>query len=221
MVQIVLIRPGSTDYDEQGRIQGTLDIPLNAEGNAQVQQIGAELEQFKIAVVYTAPNQAAWQTGSAVAQALGAKVKKIDNLQNIDHGLWQGMEIEEIRRKHPKVFRQWQEQPEIICPPEGEMICDARERVKTALAKLLRKQKPGTLGLVVPEPLHLLVRSCLTETPLGDLSKLGESCGRWELLEVADGGMCYRGAEMKGAKLNGAKLNGEKHRPEAALCRLD
>lgn len=27
MVQIVLIRPGSTDYDEQGRIQGTLDIP--------------------------------------------------------------------------------------------------------------------------------------------------------------------------------------------------
>ena len=27
MVQIVLIRPGSTDYDQQGRIQGTLDVP--------------------------------------------------------------------------------------------------------------------------------------------------------------------------------------------------
>ena len=37
MVQIVLIRPGSTDYDEQGRIQGTLDIPLNDQGADEVQ----------------------------------------------------------------------------------------------------------------------------------------------------------------------------------------
>ncbi len=200
MVQIVLIRPGSTDYDEQGRIQGTLDIPLNAEGSAKVQQIGAELQQFQISVIYTAPNQAAWQTGSAVAQALGAKVKKIDHLQNLDHGLWQGMEIDEIRRKHPKVFRQWQEQPEIICPPEGEMLCDAQQRVKTALTKLLRKHKPGTLGLVVPEPLNLLVRSFLTETPIGDLWKLGERCGCWELLQVSAPGLCYRGAQVNTEK---------------------
>ena len=32
MLQIVLIRPGTTDFDEQGRIQGTLDIPLNERG---------------------------------------------------------------------------------------------------------------------------------------------------------------------------------------------
>ena len=33
MVRIVLIRPGSTDFDEQGRITGTLDIPLNEPQN--------------------------------------------------------------------------------------------------------------------------------------------------------------------------------------------
>ena len=32
MLQIVLIRPGSTDYDVQQRIQGSLDIPLNEQG---------------------------------------------------------------------------------------------------------------------------------------------------------------------------------------------
>ena len=206
MVQIVLIRPGSTDYDEQGRIQGTLDIPLNAEGSAKVQQIGEELRQFDISVVYTAPNQAAWQTGSAVAQTLGAKVKKIDNLQNLDHGLWQGMEIDEIRRKHPKVFRQWQEQPEIICPPEGEMLCDAQNRVKTALTKLLRKQKPGTIGLVVPEPLNAVVRSLLTASAVGDLWKLGESCGCWELLQVQNPGIFQSGGQI--SKEKGATHNG-------------
>jgi probable phosphoglycerate mutase len=196
MVQIVLILPGSTDYDEQGRIQGTLDIPLNAEGSAKVQQIGEELKQFDISVIYTAPNQAAWQTGSAIAQTLGTKVKKVDSLKNLDHGLWQGMEIDEIRRKHPKVFRQWQEQPEIICPPEGEMLRDAQERVKTALTKLLRKQKQGTVGLVVSEPLTSLVRSFLTDCALGDMWKLGESCGCWELLQIQTPGMSYRGVQI-------------------------
>jgi len=29
MLKIVLIRPGSTDLNEQGRIKGTLDVPLS------------------------------------------------------------------------------------------------------------------------------------------------------------------------------------------------
>ncbi len=39
MPHFVLIRPGSTDYDQQGRIQGTLDIPLDDQGAEQVQQV--------------------------------------------------------------------------------------------------------------------------------------------------------------------------------------
>ena len=43
MLQIVLIRPGCTDFEEQGRIQGTLDIPLNEQGRQQVERMTAEL----------------------------------------------------------------------------------------------------------------------------------------------------------------------------------
>ena len=28
MVQVLLIRPGATEYDQQGRVQGILDVPL-------------------------------------------------------------------------------------------------------------------------------------------------------------------------------------------------
>ena len=56
-------------------------------------------------------------------------------MQNLDHGLWQGMLIEDVRRKQPKVYRQWQEQPETVCPPEGEMLSQAEERIRTAMAK--------------------------------------------------------------------------------------
>jgi phosphoserine phosphatase len=107
------------------------------------------------------------------------------------------MEVDEIRHKHPKVFRQWQEQPENICPPEGEMLCDARGRIKTALTKLVRKQKVGTIGLVLPEPLASLAESFLTGCRLGELWKLGETCGQWQAISVDHSAITHRGTAVK------------------------
>jgi broad specificity phosphatase PhoE len=184
MVQIVLIRPGSTDYDEQGRIQGTLDIPLNEQGAAEVQRIIQDIRTLGVATIYCGPCQAVCQTAETIAEALGAKLKKIDTLGNIDHGLWQGMLIEDVKRKQPKVYRQWQEQPGIICPPEGEMLSEAQERVQAALAKILKKHKQGTIGLVVSEPLASVVHCFLSQSEIGDLWRGGSVCGKWEVISL-------------------------------------
>jgi probable phosphoglycerate mutase len=184
MVQIVLIRPGSTDYHEQGRILGTLDIPLNEQGTREVQRVIQEIQHLEISTIYCGPCQAAWQTAAAISEVLGAKLKRLDTLRNIDHGLWQGMLIEDVKRKQPKVYRQWQEQPEIICPPEGEMLNEARERVEAALAKILKKHKLGAIALVVPEPMASVVQACLSQCELGDLWGGGSACGRWEVISL-------------------------------------
>ena len=185
MSQIVLIRPCSTDFDEQGRIQGTLDIPLNAQGSVNAQQLAEKLRPLNISLIYSSPCQAAWQTASTIGEALDLKVKKVDSWQNVDHGLWQGMLVEDIRRKHPKVFRQWQEQPENICPPEGETLGDALERARAALEKLIRKQKGAVVAVVVPEPLAGIVRSLLTRDEVGESCKRKTCCGSWELVDLS------------------------------------
>ena len=59
MVRVILIRPGTTDYDEQGRIKGTLDIPLNEFGNYQIARTANELADLGIEMVYSSPCQAA------------------------------------------------------------------------------------------------------------------------------------------------------------------
>jgi probable phosphoglycerate mutase len=200
MSQIVLIRPCSTDYDEQGRIQGTLDIPLNAQGSASAQQLAEQLRPLNISLIYSAPGQSAWQTASAVGEALDVKVKKVDSWQNVDHGLWQGMLVDDIRRKHPKVFRQWQEQPENVCPPEGETLGDAQVRARAALEKLVRKQKGAAIALVVPDPLAGIVRSLLIQGQIGESCKRKSSCGSWELVEIAAPPLRFRGAAVKTEK---------------------
>ncbi|MEX2114201.1 MAG: histidine phosphatase family protein [Pirellulales bacterium] len=182
MVQFVLVRPGSTDYDQQGRIQGTLDIPLDSQGAEQVQRVVEELRALGITAIYRAPCQSAEQTAQAIGEAVDVKIKELDALRNIDLGLWQGMLVEDVKRKQPKVFRQWREQPETVCPPEGERFTSAQARVEAALTKLLKKHKEGTIALVIPEPLASVARGILSHTEIGDFWKNGTFCGRWEVI---------------------------------------
>lgn len=184
MLRIVLIRPGSTDYDDQGRIMGKLDIPLSAQGASQVARTAEELTQLPIEVVYTSPCRCAEQTAELVAQASSAKVKRLDTLHNLDQGLWQGKLIEEVRQRQPKVYRQWREHPETVCPPEGEALTAAAQRVEKALVRLLKKHRHGTIAIVLPEPLASVARSHLNKSELGDLWKAECEHGNWELIDI-------------------------------------
>ena len=184
MTQIALIRTGSTDYDEQGRIAGTLDIPLCHNGAGQVTRLVDELAPLKITQVFSAPDQASLQTADAIATARSLKAKRLDKLKNLDLGLWQGKLIDDVRQTQKKVYKQWQEHPETVCPPEGETLSEASKRIAPALKKLVKKGDDSVIALVVPQPLCSLVRSILTQDNIGDLWAAEADCGSWELIDT-------------------------------------
>jgi len=185
MLKILLIRTGSTEYECQGRIQGTLDVPLSEDGRQEAEQLVESLRDQSIDLLCHAPCRATQQTAELLVEQLGLKAKKIDNLHNLDHGLWQGMLIDDVKVKQPKVYRQWQEQPETVCPPDGETLQQARERLQQTLAKLVKKHKEGTVAILVPEPLTSLLRCMLTHETIGGLWRAESLNGSpWELIEV-------------------------------------
>ena len=184
MIQILLVRAGSTDFDEQGRIKGTLDIPLSEAGQGQVGRLIGELHGTQIDQIYSSPCRSALQTAELLAADHHLKLKTLDELQNLDHGLWHGKLIDEVRVSQPKVFRQLQERPETVCPPQGEPVGSAVERVRGLISRLLRKHRSGTVAIVVPEPCASFVRAVLNHAELGDLWKAECDCGRWEVLTV-------------------------------------
>ena len=184
MLRIVLIRPGATDYDGEERIQGALDIPLSRDGLMEVARAVDQLRDLKIETIYTSPGESSAQTAEVLAKDLDARLKKLDRMQNINLGLWQGLLLGDVRHKQPKVYRQWQEQPDNVCPPEGEMIEQADQRIAATMHKLLRKHKEGVIGLVIPEPLASLVHRHFKRDELGDLWKALAGHGRWEILDI-------------------------------------
>jgi probable phosphoglycerate mutase len=183
-MKILLVRPGTTDFDQEGRIKGTLDVPMNANGNEQVARTIGELSDVRIDAVYYAPGQCCEQTAEALAAGREARAKRLLGLKNVDHGLWHGKLIEEVRQLQPRVYRQWQEHPETVCPPEGEPVASAQHRVSQALAKLCKKHHAETVALVTAEPMASIIRSQLCDTELRNLWKAECDTGGWEVFEV-------------------------------------
>lgn len=184
MLKILLVRPGVTNFDEQRRIMGTLDIPLNDQGTAQVAQTIDELAGEAIGAIYMSPCQCCEQTAELLAKSRDMKPKSLDGLRNLDHGLWHGKRIEEVKQQQPKVYRQWQEHPETVCPPEGEPLSDVQARVKAALAKLIKKHKDGVIALVAPEPLMSVILCLLNECTPGDMWQTECRGGGWEVFQL-------------------------------------
>ena len=149
MAQVLLIRPGATIYDEQNRVQGILDIPLSDRGYAEATRLAESLAEAQasmpLSALYCGPGENVIRTAEIIGKALGLRPRRIDELRNLDHGLWQGLQLEEIKRRNTKLFRQWIDDPRTICPPQGETIEVAMERVKAALKPLIRRHQEGVL----------------------------------------------------------------------------
>ncbi|HEY4310212.1 MAG TPA: histidine phosphatase family protein [Pirellulales bacterium] len=185
MLQIILIRPGTTDYCDQGRIQGTLDVPLNEHGKDEVARLTKELADRSISAVYCSICQPAQATATAIAEGLDVKLKPLRGMQNLNHGLWQGLCIDEVKRRQPTVYRQWQDQPESVRPPQGETLGEATDRVDQVLEKLLKKHRDGVIAIVIPEPLASLVKARLSHAKVGDLWQAAAGHGDWQMLEIS------------------------------------
>jgi broad specificity phosphatase PhoE len=188
MSQVILIRPGATLYDEQNRVQGVLDVPLSERGRDEViemaQLLAQTLGDSSLSALYCGPGENVVRTAEIVGKELRLRHKRINEFRNLDQGLWQGLQIDEIKRRNTKLFRQWIEDPATICPPQGETVERAMERIKAAFRPLIRRHQDEAIGLVVGEPLARLVASYLRGEPHVHLEEQW-SCCEFEWIKIA------------------------------------
>lgn len=162
MATVVLIRAGCTDYDEQHRLLGTLDMPVNQRGLEQTREAIQSLKTrgIQLQAIFTPPEDPACSTAHVVSESQpNAKVRELDELRNVNQGLWQGLPESDIRKRFPKLFRSARESSVSICPPDGETLSDACRRLTRALTKAIRKYE--VFAIVAPEPLATVIRCTL------------------------------------------------------------
>jgi probable phosphoglycerate mutase len=182
---LIVIRSGATDYDLQGRLRGTLDMPLSAAGVAAATRAGERLKAAPPAAIYTSGAACAIETSRIVGRACGLAPRRMAGLGNLDLGLWQGRLIDEIREKQPRLHRQWRDNPWSVAPPEGELLEEACGRVEAALEKLVKRHPAGRIALVVPQPLDAVVRWLVSGRSMDDLWRFDPELDLVDELPVA------------------------------------
>ena len=82
MLELLLVRPGTTDFDLEGRILGTLDVPLSKEADPEIATMIREFSGQSIDAVYSSPSQSSVQTAEHIGNGLSIKSKKLNRLIN-------------------------------------------------------------------------------------------------------------------------------------------
>ncbi len=181
--RVLLVRPGATEFDDQGRIKGSLDMPMSDRGRQQVDSLAEELSDVRVKTIYIGPCESARETADRLAKGRDVRVKVVEAFRNIDHGLWHGKLIDELRRNHPRLYRQGQESPDEVCPPGGESILEVKARVLKAVRKIARKSGEELVAIIVPDPMAAVVESLISGDEIPELWDVETDNGRWQIVE--------------------------------------
>lgn len=157
MKSLLLVRHGQTQWNAEDRIQGETDVPLTAEGRAQVERLAARLAEAPPSVIYASDLSRAQETASTVAAACGCAVRPDARLRAPSRGVWEGLTWAEIVARYPEQVQAWQADRHSV-PPGGESFDSLVDRLRGLLSDLHQRHPAQTvLAAAHGVPLRLLI----------------------------------------------------------------
>ncbi|RXK37272.1 hypothetical protein M231_05414 [Tremella mesenterica] len=132
---LYLVRHGKTDFNNDGLVQGQLDVPLNEEGRGQAKRLAESLRMVPVREIWTSDLKRAEETARAVWEFHPRASLNFDpRLRGRSYGALQG--------------RKWEDRDNIPHLSESEKQIDAR--LHFWLSTLVQTKTPLTSPLSTP-----------------------------------------------------------------------
>ena len=98
--RLCIVRHGETAWNAEHRVQGQLDVPLNAVGRAQALAAAKVLASERFDVIYSSDLQRARQTAAPTAECLSLEVILEKDLRERHYGIFERQTYAEVKLKH-------------------------------------------------------------------------------------------------------------------------
>lgn len=187
---IYLVASAATAWDDQGRLQGSMDLPPSVTGRQTAGRIAALWKSGVIRAVHHGPDEASRLVASLLAQAHQGRHKSNEGLAEVNLGLWQGLTETELEDRYPTAYGQWREDPGSVMIPEGEDLEHARQRYQAAVARIVGRSGDHPVVLVLRPVIRRLIARWLGGDYDADQPLLGIqiTAERWQQLKKAPHG---------------------------------
>jgi len=135
VISLVLVRHARTGHNTEGRLQGSLDVPLGEDGLAQSERVAQRVvEEYGTSLaVATSPLLRSSQTADALAALIGTgPAARDERFTQRPYGVWEGHTWDEVREQWPEEYRRRHEGLDPAIPGWGQSD-DVADRVAAGL----------------------------------------------------------------------------------------
>ena len=169
MTRIYFTRHGQTEWNLEGRMQGSKNSNLTSKGIEQAMQLGKWLENTHFDVVYSSSSERALHTSKLIIGSRTLPIIGVDELMEIHLGSWEGETFDFIQDNYGDQFYAFWNTPHLLKDFPGETFEEFKARVVSAITKIVNDNE-GKDILVVAHALVLkFILSYFEDTPLEKL----------------------------------------------------
>ncbi|MGE5417076.1 MAG: histidine phosphatase family protein [Acidobacteriota bacterium] len=160
-MRLILVRHAESVWNEQGKYQGSADIPLSERGKREAGALAERLKSEKIDAAYSSNLSRAYDTARIISESHGLNVQAVPELAEMNFGEWEGLTYLEIKERFgEESFQTWMHDPERVDIPGGEKFADFADRIELAMAWIVALHSDNETILIVAHGASLMVYGC-------------------------------------------------------------
>lgn len=168
-MELYIIRHGHTDWNKEGRLQGSRDIPLNEDGRKAALDFGKKCscENISFDAIYSSPLIRAFETAQLIRGEKQIPIIKDQRLREISFGVEEGAFYKDWDSSDSpyKYFFAESDNSRYI-PPEGgetlEHICQrTADFIKTVIEPIQKKNPAARILITAHGALNAALMCCL------------------------------------------------------------
>lgn len=134
--RLCIVRHGETAWNAEHRVQGQLDVPLNAIGLAQAQAASRVLQREKFDVIYSSDLARARQTAAPTANLLSLNILLEKDLRERHYGIFERLTYAEVKTRYPEDYARFEARDPEYAFQTGESLRDFSARSIAVISRI-------------------------------------------------------------------------------------
>jgi len=134
--RLCIVRHGETAWNAEHRVQGQLDVPLNAIGQAQALAAAKVLSREKFDAIYSSDLSRARQTAAPTAAFFSMPIVKEKDLRERHYGIFERLTYAEVKLRYPEDYARFEARDPEYAFRTGESLRNFSERSVSIIARI-------------------------------------------------------------------------------------